>query len=36
MRRPRWDVVHPGRPWAEALKAEETVEDILASLRSRT
>ena len=33
MRRPRWDVVHPG---PEALKAEETVEDILASLRSRT
>lgn len=32
MRRPRWDVVHPGRPWATRLKAEETVEDIIRSL----
>ena len=36
MRRPRWDVVHPGRPWAEALKAEETASDIIASLTSAT
>ena len=36
MRRPRWDVVHPGRPWADALKAEETASDIIASLPSRT
>ena len=32
MRRPRWDVVHPGRPWATRLKAEETVEDIIRTL----
>lgn len=32
MRRPRWDVVHPGRPWAEALQTDETVEDVLALL----
>ena len=32
MRRPRWDVVHPGRPWAGKLKAEETVEQIVKRL----
>ena len=32
MRRPRWDVVHPGRPWAEALQADETLEDIVSLL----
>ena len=32
MRRPRWDVVHPGRPWATRLKAVETVEDIIRTL----
>lgn len=34
MRRPRWDVVHPGRPWASALNAEETEDEIIASLPS--
>ncbi len=32
MRRPRWDVVHPGRPWATRLKASETVEEIIQTL----
>lgn len=32
MRRPRWDVVHPGRPWATRLKASETVEEIIQAL----
>ncbi len=34
MRRPRWDIVHPGRQWAEALKAEETIEDVTGLIRS--
>ncbi len=29
MRRPRWDIVHPGRSWAAKLKAVETVEEIV-------
>ena len=29
MRRPRWDIVHPGRSWAMKLKAVETVEEIV-------
>ena len=33
MRRPRWDIVHPGRPWAARLDATETVEAIVQSLR---
>ena len=33
MRRPRWDVVHPGRPWAARLEAAETATDIIQSLR---
>jgi hypothetical protein len=24
MRRPRWDIIHPGRSWALPLRAEET------------
>ena len=28
MRRPRWDIVHPGRPWAARLQATEPVENI--------
>ena len=30
MRRPRWDVVHPGRPWASKLTAAETPAEIIA------
>ena len=29
MRRPRWDIVHPGRPWAAKLKAAETAEEVV-------
>jgi hypothetical protein len=29
MRRPRWDIVHPGRPWATRLRAAETAYDIV-------
>ena len=32
MRRPQWDIVHPGRPWATGLQAIETVEDIVRLL----
>ena len=32
MRRPRWDIVHPGRLWATKLKAEENVEQIVKQL----
>jgi len=28
MRRPRWDILHPGRPWALALEAQETAEQM--------
>ena len=33
MRRPRWDIVHPGRHWAERLSASESTADALAALR---
>lgn len=33
MRRPRWDIVHPGRGWALELTAQETVADILEDVR---
>ncbi|MCY4612237.1 MAG: Eco29kI family restriction endonuclease [Nitrospira sp.] len=29
MRRPHWDIVHPGRPWAAKLQAAETTEEIV-------
>ena len=32
MRRPRWDIMHPGRPWAAELQAAETVEEIVRLL----
>ena len=28
MRRPQWDILHPGRPWAVRLAASETREDM--------
>ncbi|HAD08301.1 MAG TPA: restriction endonuclease [Porticoccaceae bacterium] len=32
--RPRWDVLHPGRPWAEHCKErEETAEQIVSEVR---
>ena len=32
MKRPRWDILHPGRPWAQKLKPAETAEQIIAEL----
>ncbi len=29
MRCPRWDIVHPGRPWAAKLKTAETAEEVV-------
>lgn len=29
MRRPRWDILHPGRPWAAALEATEAPDKVL-------
>jgi len=28
MRRPKWDTLHPGRPWARALRREHTADEI--------
>jgi hypothetical protein len=33
MRKPRWDVLHPGRNWAEKLPAEETPEKLVAEIQ---
>jgi hypothetical protein len=33
MKRPRWDILHPGRPWAKKLTAAETEKDMLLSIR---
>jgi len=32
-KRPRWDILHPGRHWADKLRAEEKPEDILRNLK---
>ncbi len=32
---PRWDILHPGRPWAAELRLSETKEDILADIQDR-
>ena len=34
MRRPRWDILHPGRPWAERLNATETPEQVIALIEA--
>lgn len=33
--RPRWDIVHPGRAWAERLAATESRDQIIAEVLSR-
>lgn len=33
MKRPRWDILHPGRPWAGELAAAESFEQVLRKLR---
>lgn len=32
MKRPRWDILHPGRLWADKLQATESVENVIARL----
>ncbi|MCY3762153.1 MAG: hypothetical protein OXH50_12960 [Gemmatimonadetes bacterium] len=32
MHRSHWDVLHPGRQWAESLTAEENAEKIIGSI----
>lgn len=33
--RPRWDVLHPGRPWAESCKSrEETKDQIIREIKN--
>ena len=32
MRRPRWDILHPGRAWAAELQAAETAEEVVRLL----
>jgi hypothetical protein len=32
-KRPRWDILHPGRPWAEQLKAHESFKEVLQRLQ---
>jgi hypothetical protein len=34
MKRPCWDIVHPGRRWAERLEAAEDADAVLGRLRS--
>ncbi len=34
MKRPFWDILHPGRPWAAKLTARESVEDVLEKLNA--
>jgi len=34
MKRPLWDVIHPGRTWAMRLRAVETLEEILARVKA--
>ncbi len=29
MRKPKWDIMHPGRPWAMKLREEESKDDLL-------
>lgn len=33
MKRPCWDIVHPGRHWAEGLEAAEDADALLGRLR---
>jgi hypothetical protein len=33
MKRPRWDILHPGRGWAKRLKPAETPSKIIAELK---
>jgi hypothetical protein len=33
MKRPRWDILHPGRSWAKKLRATESPDDIMNKLK---
>jgi len=33
MKRPQWDILHPGRPWAARLGSEESFEEILQKVQ---
>jgi hypothetical protein len=35
MRRPRWDILHPGRVWAGRLEAEESADHLAAEVVRR-
>lgn len=34
MRKPQWDILHPGRPWAASLNAHESVDDVISRIES--
>jgi len=34
MRRPRWDILHPGRPWAKDLAPADTPEGVISLIES--
>ena len=33
--RPKWDIVHPGRSWADELKAEQTRQSLVEEILNR-
>lgn len=35
MARPAWDIVHPGRAWAAALRADKTADEIIREVREK-
>ncbi len=34
MRKPKWDIMHPGRPWAMKLREEEGRDDLLKKVEN--
>jgi len=34
MRRPLWDIIHPGRPWAQRLKATSTPNELTEQIKA--
>lgn len=34
MKRPLWDILHPGRPWAAQLNTESSFEEVLDKLKT--
>jgi hypothetical protein len=33
MKQPQWDILHPGRPWAAILRADESSDEVLSRLQ---